>query len=206
MTLIAGTQVRKRAHLCLEEVLRSSEGLFVLVKASEGVEKLFEQFLLIAGGSNSVGTIGKPQVVSNGANGAMEVVHILNALKVILPLLSRKVISKLLPHVQFLLQLRQPFLTSHIMSVLHALCISPTADLPASGLEDLLGWLWLVVFDDQKSGDVIMFAACVLQHGMEKVHDLDQSLCADKLPVIFHSLAGEFLLLVFGRTCFGSLE
>jgi len=183
-------KVRKRAHLCLEEILRSYQGSSVLVKASEGVEKLFEQFLLIAGGSNSVGTIGKPQVASNGANGAMEVVHILNALKVILPLLSRKVISKLLPHFQLLLQLRQPFLTSHIMSALHALCISPTAELPASGLADLLGWLCLVVFDDQKSGDVIMFAARVLQHGMGKVHDLDQSLCADKLPVIFHSLAG----------------
>lgn len=183
-------KVRKRAHLCLEEVLRSYQCSSILVKASEGVEKIFEQFLLIAGGSNSVGTIGKPQVASNGANGAMEVVYILNALKVIAPLLSKKVISKLLPHFQLLLQLRQPFLTSHVMSVLHALCISPTAELPASGLADLLGWLCLVVFDDQKSGDAIMFAARVLQHGMGKVHDLDQNLCADKLPAIFHSLAG----------------
>ncbi|GLJ21439.1 hypothetical protein SUGI_0394870 [Cryptomeria japonica] len=182
-------KVRGCAHLCLEDVLRSYQGLPVLGLASEGVGNLFEQFLLMAGGSNAGGTIGKIQADSNGANGAMEVLHILHALKIILPLMSGKVISKLLAHFKLLMQLRQQFLTRHVMNILYALCIHPSADVPTTELTDLLGWLASSFFSDEKSADEIMFAARLLDHGMKKIYDLDKNLCTVKLPYVFHSLA-----------------
>eukprot|EP00252_Welwitschia_mirabilis_P010186 TRINITY_DN23354_c0_g1_i1.p1 TRINITY_DN23354_c0_g1~~TRINITY_DN23354_c0_g1_i1.p1 ORF type:complete len:1288 (-),score=292.56 TRINITY_DN23354_c0_g1_i1:436-4299(-) len=198
-------KVRKRAQTCLEDLLKKLHCTSVMAKASEEVQSMLERFLRTAGGSETCGKAEKVPVISNGSNGALEVLHMLNALKFTLPLFSKKAISKLLGHFRLLLQLRKPFLTRHVMNALHALCTSETADIPTSNLAELLCWLCTVVFEDEKSADDIYFATLVLRHGMKKVYDLESSLCTAKLPVVFHALA-ELLTLQHEAALLGASE
>eukprot|EP01018_Ginkgo_biloba_P036851 Gb_09813 [translate_table: standard] len=184
-------KVRRCGQLCLEQVLRSFQGTVASGKASRAVQALFDQYLSLASNSNSFGDKKRAQVDPVVINEQLEVLHILNTLTLILPLLCGKVVAKLLPRLKALMDIRQPLLMRHALNVLQSLCSCPTAEVPGAELSDILVSLSLSIsLEEKKPTDQITYALALLKHGMEKLQILDENLCAAKLPLVFHSIAG----------------
>ncbi|KAG0609787.1 hypothetical protein M758_7G013900 [Ceratodon purpureus] len=175
-------KVRKRAQLCMTEVLSSLQGTHALGTASEVVFNLFEQSL------NSVSN--KSQ--GNSTTGAVEVLHMLGALKQLLPLLSVKSIGRILPYLAQLHELQQPMVTRSVLDTLQALCMYSSAEIPPVALGDILGRLGALLASGEKrsSVDEVTVVTRILQHGFQKLWNADRTLCVAKVPAVFHSLTG----------------
>lgn len=173
-------KVRRQSHLCLRDVLSRFQETSLLGPASEGITKIFERSLLLAGGSN---------VNSNeGHKGAQEVLFVLDALKECLPYMSLKCTTSILKHFKSLLELNQPVVSRRITDSLYSLCLVPALDVSPDALLDLLSSIALSVSTIETSVDAMTFAARLLDVGMIKVYSLDRQTCVAKLPAVFNAL------------------
>ncbi|KAL5853701.1 hypothetical protein ACOSQ3_008819 [Xanthoceras sorbifolium] len=189
-------KVRRQSHLCVRDILLSFQGTPVLAPASEAITKIFERFLLLAGGSDTNAN-EKPK-------GAQEVLFMLDALKDCLPILSMKYTSMILKYFKTLLELRQTVVTRRITDSLNVICLHPTLEVSAEALLDLLCLLALSVSTNETSVDGMTFTARLLNVGMIKVYSLNRQICVIKLPIVFSALkdilASEHEEAVFAAT------
>ncbi|CAM6087178.1 unnamed protein product [Calypogeia fissa] len=181
-------KVRKRAQLCMTGILSAFRGSPALSPASEAIVSSLEQSLKSVIGSASGRTSEKS---APGKPGAVEVLHMLGGLTGMLPLMSGKTIGRVLPVLANLVEMKQPLLIRRILDTLQALCMSPSAEIPPDVLGDVLGNL-ASFFSNTKKKDVdeIPVATRVIQHGFERLYNLDTASCARKLPVVFNALTG----------------
>lgn len=190
------SKVRRQSHHCIREVLQSFQGTPSLAPASEGIMNTFEKFLLLAGGSNA-----NP---NEGHGGALEVLHVLDALKECLPLMSMKYLTSVLKYFKTLLELRQQLVTRRITDSLNAVCLHQNADVPAEALLDLLCSLAYSVSLNESSADAMTFTARLLNVGIKRIHDLNRQICVVKLPMVFNALkdilASEYEEAIFAAT------
>ncbi|ONK66057.1 uncharacterized protein A4U43_C06F3720 [Asparagus officinalis] len=193
-------KVRKQSHACLYDILQSIRGSSAIVLASEGVTNLFERFLLLAGGSDS-----SALDAAGGPRGAMEVLYILNAIKNCLPLMSLKYATNIMKYCKSLVNLRQPILTKTVMEILQSFCSSPTAEVAAEVLLDLLCTLAIYVAEKSLIADEMASTARLLHIGMKKVHSLNREICIVKLPLIFNTL-GDVLTSEHEEAIFAAAE
>ncbi|CAN1843515.1 RRP12-like protein [Linum perenne] len=170
-------KVRRQAHVSIRDVLQRFQGKAVLSPASDGITKTLERFLLLIGGSKA-GT-------EESKLGAQQVLHLLDALKDCLPLMSMKSATAVLKYYETLLGLRQPVVTRRITDSLYTLCIHPTMDVSA---EVLLKLLCLLASVSEISADSITITARLLDVGMRKVYALNRQICVVKLPFVFSAL------------------
>lgn len=186
--------MRRQSHLCLRDVLSRFQETSLLGPASEGITKIFERSLLLAGGSN---------VNSNeGHKGAQEVLFVLDALKECLPYMSLKCTTSILKHFKSLLELNQPVVSRRITDSLYSLCLVPALDVSPDALLALLSSIALSVSTIETSVDAMTFAARLLDVGMIKVYSLDRQMCVTKLPAVFNALKGLFLFFKFNFVFF----
>lgn len=182
-------KVRKRAHECTADALRGFQGSPSLAMASEIIVTLFEKSFL-AVSQNKGSDSGDKASGKAGSTEALQILHLLNALKLLLPLMSGKSVGKVLAFFSKLLELQQPFLSRQILNTILPLCTDSGAEIPSGALTDLLEKLAGLLSEEKKAGDESMVAARVLMKGMERLHAVDPQSCALKLPSTFQSLAG----------------
>jgi len=170
--------------LCLRDSLSRFQETSALASASEGIEKIFERSLLLAGGSKTNAT--------EGSKGAQEVLYVLDALKECLPLMSMKYKTSVLKRFKTLMELHQPLVTRRIADSLYFLLLVPDLDVSPEALCDLISSIALSVSTNETSVDAMTFAARLLDVGMSKMYSLNRELCVTKLPVVFNALKGLF--------------
>ena len=181
--------MRKRAHECTAEALRVLQGSVSLTMASDVIVTLFEKLFLAVSQTKEDNSIDKSSGKS-GSGAALQILYLLNALKLLLPLMSGKSIGRLLVFFTKLLELRQTFLSRQILNTLHPLFSNSATDIPSGILTELIEMLAGIISEDRKAGDENMVAARVLRNGMEKLNAIDPKACALKLALVFQSLGG----------------
>ena len=157
--------------------------------ASDVIVMLFEKLFLAVSQTKEENSADKSSGKSD-SGAALQILYLLNALKLLLPLMSGKSIGRLLVFFTKLLELRQTFLSRQILNTLHPLFSNSVTDIPSGILTELLEKLAEMISEDRKAGDENMVAARVLRNGMEKLNAIDPKACALKLPLVFQSLAG----------------
>lgn len=172
-------------------ILSAFQGSPALSPASEAIVSSFDQSLKSVIGPVSGKTAEK---IGPGKPGAVEVLYMLGGMTGMLPLMSGKTIGRVLPVLANLVEMKQPLLTRRILDTLHALCMSPSAEIPSEVFGDVLGNL-ASFFSNTKKKDVdeIPVATRVIQHGFERLYELDSASCARKLPAVFNALTGLYL-------------
>lgn len=182
-------KVRKRAHECTAEVLRGFQASPALEMASEVIVTLLEKSISAVSGNKGANCGGKVPGTTKSME-ALQILYLLNALKLLLPSMSVKSVGKVLAYFSKLLELRQPFLSRQILNTMQPFCMDPSVEIPPAGLTDVLEKLAAMLSQEKKAGDESMAAARVLTKGMERLYAVDPQLCARKLPLAFQSLAG----------------
>ncbi|RYR77294.1 hypothetical protein Ahy_A01g001738 isoform A [Arachis hypogaea] len=175
-------KVRRQSHLCLRDVLLNFQNSSLLASASEGVRKLLQRSILLAGGGDAN--------ASEGTFGAQQVLYILDALKESLPFLSLNDKTTILQHYKKLLDLHQPLVTRRITDGLSFLCLYPTSEVSPDPLLELLCSLAHSISSNETSGDGMTFTstARLLATGMNKVYLSNRDICVVKLPLVFNAL------------------
>ncbi|BFI25857.1 ribosomal RNA-processing protein 12 [Marchantia polymorpha subsp. ruderalis] len=183
-------KVRKCAHKSVAQMLMAFQRHASFAPASEAVVSSFETTLKAVIGPN-LGKTEEKVKVAPGTTGAVEILHMLGAMKLILPAMSGKAIGKVLPVLADLVQLRQRLLTRRILDTMQELCTSRSAEVPVNEYADVLAKL-AAYFSaaGKKDVDEVPVATRLIQKGFERLHALDPSACALKLPSVFSSLSG----------------
>ncbi|KAH7365818.1 hypothetical protein KP509_18G047800 [Ceratopteris richardii] len=185
-------KVRKRAHECTADVLRGFQNSVSLNFASEAVTSTFEKLFLSVSQSKLNSSVDKASE-RPGNTEALQILYLLNLLKLILPFLSGKYMGKILNFFNKLLHLQQPFLSRQILNTLQPLCMNDGAEIPVASFSNLLEKLATLLLEE-KAGDESVVAARILERGMSKLHMLDSHSCIIKLPLFFQALAGMLVL------------
>ncbi|KAL5981810.1 hypothetical protein ACLOJK_015875 [Asimina triloba] len=181
-------KVRKCAQGFLEKVFMSFEPV-VCKKASKLVASMFEQNMPLAVelSATRISNGSKKELPSKLKH--MEVIHLLNTLKIIFPFLSKKVAFKLLPDLSKLLGTHFSALTRHILNILGVLF--ELREIPVSEVVNIIVSVASFVSNcGDNPVDTVMSASTLLKSSLDKLHELDQSAWIRNLPLVFRTIAG----------------
>ncbi|XP_058083302.1 uncharacterized protein LOC131231204 isoform X2 [Magnolia sinica] len=183
-------KVRRCAQVCIEKVFMSFEST-VRKRASKMVWSLFNRNMPLAIELSAIRIVdgSKSELLSQPKH--LEVLHMLNSLKLLFPFLSKKVTIKLLPDLYKLLGCHFSPLTRHILDILGVLFEFSRVDIPVSEVDNIIVSLVSYVSCGGKNPvDTVMSASALLKSGLDKLHEVEQSAWIRNLPLVFSSVAG----------------
>lgn len=185
-------QVRRSSHDCLEKVFKTIQCSTVIKEASKVVLSMLKNYMPLAIGlsSSTVGT--NDDILSKPQN--LEVLHMLNVLKLTVPFLSVKVKAKVLSQVHKLFSSQFSALTRHILKIIEACFETSRVHVIAPETEKILVSLSSYVsLGDKIPLDTVMAAANLLKRSLNILRDGESSSYVKNLPLVCNSLAGTFL-------------
>nr|XP_015898209.2 RRP12-like protein isoform X1 [Ziziphus jujuba var. spinosa] len=182
-------KVRRSSHDCLEKVFKTIQCSTVIKEASKVVLSMLKNYMPLAIGlsSSTVGT--NDDILSKPQN--LEVLHMLNVLKLTVPFLSVKVKAKVLSQVHKLFSSQFSALTRHILKIIEACFETSRVHVIAPETEKILVSLSSYVsLGDKIPLDTVMAAANLLKRSLNILRDGESSSYVKNLPLVCNSLAG----------------
>lgn len=180
-------KVRRCAQDCLEKVLKSFKSSAVIKAASKLVLSLLKGCMLSAVklSSSSVvdDTLSKPE--------HLEVLHMLNVVKISVPCLSVKVSSEVMSEVNNLMRSEFSVLTRHVFKIIEAFFETSRVEVIVPETERLVTLLASYVsLGDKNPLDTVLSAASLLKRALDVLHAGESSLWIRNLPLVCGSIAG----------------
>ncbi|XP_058103704.1 uncharacterized protein LOC131247426 isoform X1 [Magnolia sinica] len=161
MNLLRG--VKRCAQVCVEKVFMSFEST-VRKRASEMVWSLFNRNMPLAIELSAIRIVdgSKSELLSQSKH--LEVLHMLNSLKLLFPFLSKKVTIKLLLDLYKLLGCHFSPLTRHILDILGVLFEFSRVDIPVLEVDNIIVSLVShVSYGGENPVDTVMSASALLK-------------------------------------------
>ncbi|XP_010247513.1 PREDICTED: RRP12-like protein [Nelumbo nucifera] len=183
-------KVRRCAQVCIGKVFQSLQCSIAIKKANKMVLSLLRKYMPLAIELSVARTLdgSKSEVLSKSEH--LEIIHMLNALKLIAPYLSDKVSMKILKELYKLLTCQFSPLTRHVFNIIETFFKSSRAEVIAPEVENYLKLLASYVSSGENPMDTILSAANLIKSGSTKIHAADPSILIGNLPLVFGSLAG----------------
>lgn len=182
-------QVRKCAQDCVMNVLKAFESSTAIKKASKLVLSLFNSYMEVAVNISASSSDLKDDILSKPDH--LEVLHMLNLLKHLLPYLSAEVSLKALLELQKLVTARFSALTRHIFDVIKAMFESLGADDLIPEADGLIKSLASYISVRGNPLDTVLSAAYLLKYSLNKIHAKESSIWTSHLSLVIDSLAGK---------------
>ncbi|XP_008222099.1 PREDICTED: RRP12-like protein [Prunus mume] len=175
-------KVRKCSQDCLESVFKSLHSRAVIKEVSKLVLSKLKGYMPLA-----------VELSSRTKNGPknLEVLHMLNVVKLTVPFLSAKVSSKLLSEMNKLVGSRFSALTRHVLQIIEALFKTSRVNVIVSETEEAIASLASFVSKGDKNPlDTVMSAATLLKSSVFILHTGESTLWINNLPLVCGSVAG----------------
>ncbi|KAL3148459.1 hypothetical protein ABBQ38_013906 [Trebouxia sp. C0009 RCD-2024] len=182
----ARPKVRKRAQYGLVDVLAALQGSPALQGASDAVLEGPEAAARAAAAAPAKKRKEAEAAIADAVSKAL---HILGSLKQIISLIAGSVVAPLSAMLLKLYVLRQPMLSRSSTDCLEMLCSARNSHLGAAAVGELLHQVlhqesaWL-----PKDTDLMLALTKLVETGFVRLHELDPSICAQRLPQALHSL------------------
>lgn len=184
-------KVRRSAHECLEKVFKSFRSSSVVKEASKLVFSLFKNYMPVALtlSESRIFDESKEETLSKLEH--LEVIHMLNLLKVTVPYLSVKISSKVLPELVKLLRSDFSVLTRQIFQNIEAFFVSSSDEVTGPQQENIIDSLSGYLSLGQKNPvDTVLSAATLLRTILNKLRAGGSSSWTSNGHKIFGSTAG----------------
>ena len=137
-------------------------------------------------GASAESTEETPSEVKN-----VEVLHMLNLLKLIVPFLSMKTRSKVLSEVSKLMKDQFSAVTRHVFKIIETCFETSKADVIAPMTENVLVSLFSYIsLRDKNPSDTIISAITLLKRSLDILRAGESSSYAKNIPLVCESLAG----------------
>lgn len=190
MWLIFFLQVRKCSQDCLENVFKSLQSRTVIKEVSKLILSKLKGYMPLAVELSASQT-------SDGLKN-LEVLHMLNVVKLTIPFLSKKVGSKLLSEINELVVSRFSTLTRHVLQIIETLFESSRANAIVYETEATIASLAsYVCLGDEVPSDTVMLAATLLKSSLFILHAGESSSWINSLPLVCSSVAGMLLYCIY---------
>lgn len=189
MCLVSLLQVRKCSQDCLESVFKSLQSRAVIKEVSKLVLSKLKGYMPLA-----------VELCSRTKNGPknLEVLHMLNVVKLTVPFLSAKVSSKLLSEMNKLVGSRFSALTRHVLQIIEALFKTSRVNAIVSETEEAISSLASFVSKGDKNPlDTVMSAATLLKSSVCILHTGESTSWINNLPLVCGSVAGMLLYCIY---------
>ncbi|XP_043691998.1 RRP12-like protein isoform X2 [Telopea speciosissima] len=184
-------KVRRCAQVCIENAFSSFQCSLFTKKGSKMVLSLFRNYIpsaieitnarMVNGSKHEI--LLKPEY--------LEVLHMLNAMKLMIPYLSDKVSLKILSELYKLLTCHFSPLTRHIFNIIEAHFASMKPQIIVPEVESIITSLVSYLSSGEKNPvDTVIYAANLIKSGLGKLHAEEPSICVINLPLVFSSLSG----------------
>ncbi|DBA66455.1 TPA: hypothetical protein ACH3X2_002431 [Trebouxia sp. C0005] len=189
----ARPKVRKRAQYSLVDVLAALQGTPALQGASDAVLKVCEIILpgpeAAARAAAAASNKKRNEAEAAIADAVSRALHMLGSLKQIVALLAGNVVGPLSKMLLKLYVLRQPMLSRSTTDCLEMLCSAKNSHLGSAALGEVLQQvLQQEAAWDRKDTDLMLALTSFIETGFTRLHELDASVCALRLPQAFHLL------------------
>lgn len=184
-------KVRRSAQECLEKVFKSFRSSSVVKEASKLVFSLFKNYMPVALtlSESRIFDESKEETLSKLEH--LEVIHMLNLLKVTVPYLSVKISSKVLPELVKLLRSDFSVLTRQIFQNIEAFFVSSSDEVIGPQQENIIDSLSGYLSLGQKNPvDTVLSAATLLRTILNKLRAGGSSSWTSNGHKIFGSTAG----------------
>lgn len=184
-------KVRRSAQDCLEKVFKSFRSSSVVKEASKLVFSLFKNYMPVALtlSESRIFDESKEETLSKLEH--LEVIHMLNLLKVTVPYLSVKISSKVLPELVKLLRSDFSVLTRQIFQNIEAFFVSSSDEVIGPQQENIIDSLSGYLSLGQKNPvDTVLSAATLLRTILNKLQAGGSSSWTSNGHKIFGSTAG----------------
>lgn len=176
-------KVRKCSQDCLENVFKSLQSRTVIKEASTLVLSMLKDYMPLAVKLSASRTSDGPK--------NLDVLHMLNVVKLTIPFLSAKVSSKLLSEINKLMGPRFSELTRHVFQIIEVLFESSRADFIVSKTEATIASLISYVsLGNKNPSDTVMSAATLLKYSLSILHTGESTSLIKNLPLVCGSVAG----------------
>ncbi|OVA07380.1 putative domain NUC173 [Macleaya cordata] len=185
-------KVRKCAQGCIEEAFKSFQCSVVIREASKVFLSLFNSYMPLAIELNVSPVVAgsKSEMLSKPEH--LEALHMLNALKLIIPCISTKVSLKIMSELYKLFSSQFSPLTRHNLAILEALFESSRAEVIIIPVADniMVSLASYVSSGEKNPIDTVFSASILLKSCLDKLHAADRSIWIRNLPLVFGSIAG----------------
>lgn len=176
-------QVRKCSQDCLENVFKSLQSRSVVKEASKLILSMLKGYMPLAVKLSASRT-------SDGSKN-LDVLHMLNLVKLTVPFLSPKVSSKLLSEMNKLLGPRFSELTRHVFQIIEAIFkISKADDVVPKTEGTIASLISYVSLANKNPSDTVMSATTLLKYSMGILHTGESTSWITNLPLVCGSVAG----------------
>ncbi|KAF7819035.1 RRP12-like protein [Senna tora] len=184
-------KVRRCAQESLEKVFKSLQSSRVNKEASKLVLSVLKSYMPLATtlASSKTGDGSRDDTSSKPEH--MEVLHVLNILKLTAPCLSAKVISKVLLEIQQLINSHFSGLTRHVLKTVEAIFEASEVENIVLETENIIVSLASYVsLGDKNPLDTVISAATLLNRALNILHAGQSSMWINNLPQVCSSVVG----------------
>lgn len=188
-------QVRRCSQECLEKVFKLINSSTVIKEASKLVMSMLKTYMPLALELSTIGaSVGsKDELLSEPKN--VEVLHMLNMLKLIVPFLSVKTRSKVLSELEKLLKCQFSALTRHILKIIETCFDTTRVDVIAPITENIVVSLSSYIsLGEKNSLDTLKSASTLLKRSIDILCAGESSSYIKSLSLVCDSVAGTCLI------------
>lgn len=162
-------------------------------EASKSVLSMLKIYMATAVEINNLSATVRPEDDRPSKPKNLEVIHRLNVISLIVPFLSGKVASKVLPEVNKLMVSQFSELTRHILKTVEACFETSKVELIAPVTENIVVSLLSYVSFGKNPSDTVMYAATLLKRSLNILHAAKSSSYIKSLPLVCDAIAGTVL-------------
>ncbi|XP_059646290.1 uncharacterized protein LOC132291822 [Cornus florida] len=182
-------KVRRCAQECLVKFFKSLKSSAVIKEASKLVFSLLKSYMPLAVKISASPVDGPKEALSKPEH--LEVLYILNLLKLSIPYLSLKVSLKVLRELHKLMSSQFSALTRHVFNTIEAILeSSSTDDISQEAEETIESLTSYLSYGERNPMDTLISAATLLKNGLNKLYSGAASKWISNFPLVFGSIAG----------------
>ncbi|XP_054815831.1 uncharacterized protein LOC129315791 isoform X2 [Prosopis cineraria] len=184
-------KVRRCAQESLEKVFKSFQSSRVVMEASKFVLSVLRSYMPLAMNLVTSRTGDGPKDDMSSKPEHMEVLYVLNVLKLTAPCLSAKVISKVLSEMHKLIDSQFSALTRHALKIIEAIFEASRSENIVIETENITVCLTSYVsLGDKNPLDTVICAATLLSRALDMLHIGQSSSWIKNLPLVCSSVMG----------------
>lgn len=185
-------QVRRCAQEYLEKFFKSFQSSDVMKEASKLVLSLLKRHMSVALTLNPIKSAddSKDETLSNPEH--LEVLHMLNVLKLTVPFLSATIRLKILSELCKLTSSEFSILTRNIHKTIEVFFRNSNAEAIIPATENIIVSLSSYVSGEKNPIDTLISAATLLKCAVDKLYAVDSNSWMKHTPLVCDSLAGMF--------------
>ncbi|XP_017977564.1 PREDICTED: RRP12-like protein isoform X2 [Theobroma cacao] len=182
-------KVRRCAQEYLEKVFKSFQSSIVIKEASKLVLSLFKKHMPLALTLSTIksGDDSKDETLSKPEN--LEVLHMLDLVKLAVPYLSAKVRLKILSELRKLMSSEFSSLTRNIHKTIEVLFGNSNVEAIIPEMENIIVSLASYVSGEKNPVDTLISASTLLKCALDKLHAGESNSWMKNVPLVFGSLA-----------------